>query len=148
MSPSAHSRIIKEAAQRLGFDHCGMARADFLEQEAPRLEQWLAGNMHGNMHYMQKWFDLRLDPRKLVPGAKSVVSLLVNYYPKESTLSETAPKISRYAYGNDYHFVIKDKLKLLLEKYRKKSVTYTDDALWIQRLCLKERGRLKAAWDG
>lgn len=120
MSPSAYTRILKETAQRLGFDYCGISRADFLEQEAPRLEQWLTGNMHGKMHYMEKWFDLRLDPRKLVPGAKSVVSLLVNYYPRESTLSQSAPKISRYAYGKDYHVVIKDKLKLLLEEIQEK----------------------------
>src|SRR5690242_10292012 len=109
MTASMHSRLIKETAHRLGFGHCGIARADFLEEEAPRLEQWLAGNMHGKMHYMEKWLDLRLDPRKLVPGAKSVVSLLVNYYPQDSNLSETYPKISRYAYGKDYHVVIKDK---------------------------------------
>lgn len=120
MSPSAYTRIIKEAAQRLGFNYCGIARADFLEEEAPRLEQWLAQNMHGKMHYMEKWFDLRLDPRKLVSGAKSVVSLLINYYPDESTLSQTAPKISRYAYGKDYHVVIKDKLKILLEEIQEK----------------------------
>jgi len=120
MSPSANTRIIKSAAQRLGFDYCGIARAGFLEQEAPRLEQWLTGNMHGQMHYMEKWFDLRLDPRKLVPGARSVVSLLVNYYPRQSTLSQVAPKISRYAYGKDYHTVIKDKLKLLLQEIEEK----------------------------
>lgn len=120
MSASAYTRLIKNEAHRLGFDYCGIARADFLEEEAPRLEQWLAGNMHGKMHYMEKWFDLRLDPRKLVPGAKSVVSLLVNYYPAESTLSQTAPKISRYAYGKDYHTVIKDKLKLLLNEIQEK----------------------------
>jgi len=120
MSPSAHTRIVKEAAQRLGFDYCGIARADFLEEEALRLEQWLAGNMHGKMHYMENWFDLRLDPRKLVPSAKSVVSLLVNYYPQKSTLSEVAPKISRYAYGKDYHVVIKDKMKELLQTIEEK----------------------------
>lgn len=114
MSASVNTGIIKGAARRLGFDYCGISKADFLEEEAPRLEQWLAGNMHGKMHYMEKWFDLRLDPRKLVPGAKSVVSLLVNYYPEDSSLSQTSPKISRYAYGKDYHVVIKDKLKLLL----------------------------------
>jgi epoxyqueuosine reductase len=118
MSPPAYTRLIKQAAHRLGFDYCGIASADFLEEEAPRLEQWLTKNMHGKMHYMEKWFDLRLDPRKLMPGAKSVVSLLVNYYPDESTLSETAPKISRYAYGKDYHVVVKDKLQILLEELR------------------------------
>lgn len=121
MSLSANTRFIKEAAHRLGFAHCGIAKADFLEEEAPRLEQWLAGNMHGKMHYMEKWFDLRLDPRKLVPGAKSVVSLLVNYYPKESSLSQTVPKISRYAYGKDYHKVIKDKLQMLLHEIHEKA---------------------------
>jgi epoxyqueuosine reductase len=108
-----NSQLIKNEALRLGFDFCGIAKADFLEEEAPRLEQWLLQNMHGRMKYMENYFDKRLDPRKLVEGAKSVISLLYNYYPEEA-LSETAPKISKYAYGKDYHFVIKDKLRELL----------------------------------
>lgn len=100
-------------AKRLGFLSCGISQAGFLEEEAPRLEKWLNQNMHGEMYYMENHFDKRLDPTKLVTGAKSVISLLLNYYPKESQTDETY-KISKYAYGTDYHFVIKDKLKRLL----------------------------------
>ena len=98
---------------RLGFSHVGISEAGFLEKEAPRLEQWLSNNMHGKMSYMERYFDKRLDPRLLVDGAKSVISLLLNYYP-EKEQQAGAPKISRYAYGKDYHIVIKDKLKLLM----------------------------------
>lgn len=93
---------------------CGVSRAVFLEEEAPRLEAWLTANMNGEMRYMENHFDKRLDPRLLVDDAKSVISLLLNYYPSEKQEDKTAPKISRYAYGTDYHFVIKDKLKELL----------------------------------
>jgi epoxyqueuosine reductase len=110
---SYHTRLIKEEATRLGFDFCGIAKADFLEEEAPRLEQWLLQNMHGKMKYMENYFDKRLDPRKLVDGAKSVISLLYNYYPAETL--PPAPKISRYAYGKDYHIVIKEKMKELMD---------------------------------
>ena len=96
---------------------CGVSKAGFLEQEAPRLEDWLNKNRNGEMHYMENHFDKRLDPTLLVPGAKSVVSLLLNYYPEE-TQREDAYKISKYAYGTDYHFVIKDKLKEFLEAIR------------------------------
>ena len=98
----------------LGFLSCGISRAEFLEQEAPRLEKWLNKNYHGHMAYMENHFDKRLDPRLLVDGAKSVISLLLNYYPSEQQNPESY-KISKYAYGEDYHFVIKDKLKSLLQ---------------------------------
>tara|TARA_R110002051_G_scaffold70413_4_gene126709 strand:+ start:5022 stop:5954 length:933 start_codon:yes stop_codon:yes gene_type:complete len=109
-----YTKLIKDEAQRLGFMSCGISKAGFLEQEAPRLESWLNKNMHGEMAYMENHFDKRLDPTLLVPGAKSVVSLLLNYYPDEKQ-REDAYKISKYAYGTDYHFVIKDKLKELLD---------------------------------
>jgi epoxyqueuosine reductase len=109
-----HTQLIKAEAKRLGFDYCGISKAEFLEEEAPRLEQWLNKGMHGQMAYMQNYFDERLDPRLLVPGAKSVISLLLNYYPTEKQIQANAPKISKYAYGTDYHFVIKEKLKSLL----------------------------------
>ncbi|TZF84560.1 tRNA epoxyqueuosine(34) reductase QueG [Pedobacter sp. BS3] len=109
---SAHSKFIKEKANELGFFFCGIAKADFLETEAPRLENWLKNDYHGEMSYMENHFDKRLDPRKLVEGAKSVISLALNYYPGEQQLSDL--KISKYAYGEDYHFVIKDKLFQLL----------------------------------
>lgn len=110
---STYTQLIKTEANRLGFLSCGISKAGFLEEEAHRLEKWLNQNRHGEMQYMQNHFDKRLDPTKLVPGAKSVISLLLNYYPKE-TQNEDTYKISKYAYGADYHFVIKDKLKQLL----------------------------------
>jgi epoxyqueuosine reductase len=109
------ANLIKTEAKRLGFLSCGISKAQFLEEEAPRLEKWLSNNMHGKMHYMENHFDKRLDPTKLVEGSKSVISLLLNYYPSEEQKDKTAPKISKYAYGIDYHFVIKNKLKQLLE---------------------------------
>ncbi|MCZ8284441.1 MAG: DUF1730 domain-containing protein, partial [Bacteroidia bacterium] len=108
-----YTSIIKQEAKRLGFDFCGISKAEFLEEEAPRLESWLKQNRHGKMEYMENHFDKRLDPRLLVEGARSVVSLLYNYYP-EQTQHPDAPKISKYAYGFDYHEVIKDKLKEFL----------------------------------
>tara|TARA_R100000306_G_scaffold5939_7_gene8319 strand:+ start:9977 stop:10900 length:924 start_codon:yes stop_codon:yes gene_type:complete len=108
-----HTQLIKTEANRLGFLSCGISKADFLEEEAPRLETWLKQNMHGEMGYMENYFDKRLDPTKLVPGSKSVISLLLNYFPSEEQ-NEESYKISKYAYGRDYHFVIKDKLKQLL----------------------------------
>lgn len=108
-----HSVFIKKEAKRLGFDFCGISKAEFLTEEAPRLEKWLKENKHGEMKYMENYFDKRLDPRLLVDGAKSVVSLLFNYYPEQTQVTE-APKISKYAYGKDYHEVIKDKLNEFL----------------------------------
>ena len=108
-----YTQLIKTEAKRLGFLSCGISKAQFLEEEAPRLEKWLNKNMHGQMSYMQNHFDKRLDPTKLVEDSKSVVSLLLNYYP-EQTQTEGSYKLSKYAYGTDYHFVIKDKLKQLL----------------------------------
>jgi len=113
-SKSKHTDLIKTEAKRLGFLSCGISKAEFLETEAPRLEKWLSNNMHGEMHYMENHFDKRLDPTKLVEGSKSVVSLLLNYFPSEIQKDKSAPKISKYAYGTDYHFIIKDKLKSLL----------------------------------
>jgi epoxyqueuosine reductase len=113
ISKLKYSKIIKAEAKNLGFLSCGISKAEFLEEEAPRLEQWLNQNMHGEMRYMENHFDKRLDPTILVPGAKSVVSLLLNYYPQEE-LSKSSFKLSKYAYGKDYHFVIKDKLRSLL----------------------------------
>lgn len=108
-----HTHIIKAEAKRLGFDFCGISKAGFLEEEAPRLEAWLKSSMHGKMEYMENHFDKRLDPTLLVEGAKSVVSLLYNYYPEQRQNAE-APKISKYAFGKDYHEVIKEKLKEFL----------------------------------
>ncbi|MEQ9188236.1 MAG: tRNA epoxyqueuosine(34) reductase QueG [Cryomorphaceae bacterium] len=109
----ARSEWVRNTALSLGFLDCKMAKADRLEQEEAFLEQWLSEQKHGEMDYMSKHFDLRVDPRKLVPGAKSVIVLSVNYYPDE-VLSGEGPKLSKYAYGRDYHKVIKKKLKKLL----------------------------------
>jgi len=110
---SEYTSFIKSEAQRLGFMSCGISKAGFLEEEAPRLEKWLKENRHGQMQYMENHFDKRLDPTLLVDDAKSVISLLLNYYPGETQTDESY-KISKYAYGQDYHFVIKEKLKELL----------------------------------
>ena len=110
-----HTNLIKTEAKRLGFLSCGISKAEFLENEAPRLEKWLNNNMHGEMQYMENHFDKRLDPTKLVEGSKSVISLLLNYYPAQEQTDKIAPKISKYAYGKDYHFVIKEKLKDLMD---------------------------------
>ncbi|GHB45970.1 tRNA epoxyqueuosine(34) reductase QueG [Mongoliitalea lutea] len=114
-----YAALIKKQAQELGFAYCGIAKADFLEEEAPKLEAWLNQNYHGQMAYMANHFDKRLDPRLLVDGAKTVISLVYNYYP-ESRLPEGPEdlKIAKYAYGQDYHHVIKDKLKLFLENLK------------------------------
>lgn len=108
-----YSQTIKNHAKRLGFLSCGIAKADFLEEEAPRLEAWLQNGYHGEMHYMANHFDKRLDPRLLVDGAKSVISLSYNYFP-EKIQEEGSYKLAKYAYGEDYHHVIKNKLFELL----------------------------------
>lgn len=108
-----YTKFIKAEAKRLGFLSCGISKAEFLETEAPRLENWLNNNMNGQMQYMENHFDKRLDPTKLVEGSKSVISLILNYFPSQVQNTESY-KLSKYAYGTDYHFVIKDKLKELL----------------------------------
>ena len=108
-----YSQFIKNEAKRLGFLNCGIAKAAFLETEAPRLEAWLNNGYQGSMTYMENHFDKRLDPRLLVDDAKSIVSLSFNYYPSQFQNSESY-KISKYAYGQDYHHVIKSKLRALL----------------------------------
>ncbi|GAB4127850.1 MAG: tRNA epoxyqueuosine(34) reductase QueG [Raineya sp.] len=113
-----YSLLIKQKAKALGFDFCGIAQANFLEQEASRLEKWLKEQMQGEMSYMANHFDKRLDPRLLVEGAKSVISVLLNYFPKEDLAQNDNFKISKYAYGIDYHFVLKEKLKDLLAYIR------------------------------
>ena len=108
-----YTQLIKAEAHRLGFLSCGISKAGFLEDEAPRLENWLNNQMYGQMSYMENHFDKRLNPTLLVDVAKSVISLLLNYYPSELQ-NEDSYKISKYAYGQDYHHVIKEKLKELL----------------------------------
>ena len=113
-----YAQFIKREAKALGFLSCGIAKAGFLEEEAPKLEEWLRQGRHGQMKYMENHFDKRLNPTLLVPGAKSVITLLFNYYSEEKQQDASAPKISQYAYGEDYHHVIKQKLRQLLERLR------------------------------
>ena len=117
MNADRYKSFIKQKANELGFFYCGFSTAGFLVDEAPKLERWLSEGLHGKMTYMENHFDKRLDPTKLVEGSNSVISLLLNYYPSESQ-TENAPKISKYAYGEDYHLVIKDKLKSLVESMK------------------------------
>ena len=109
-----HTILVKQVADDLGFEYCGIARAVKLDDDARRLESWLNKGMHGSMTYMERYFDLRIDPMKLVPGARSVITLLLNYFPKTEQRND-APKISKYAYGKDYHEVIREKLNQFLE---------------------------------
>ncbi|MDO4224483.1 MAG: tRNA epoxyqueuosine(34) reductase QueG [Bergeyella zoohelcum] len=106
-----YAALIKEKAQKFGFQSCGISKAEFLEEDAPRLEAYLKNNQHGEMRYMENYFDKRLDPRLLVEGSKSVVSLSYNYFPDEKIETLDNFKISKYAYGQDYHDVIKDILR-------------------------------------
>lgn len=110
------TQFIKSLATQLGFSFCGISKAGYLEKEAPRLEEWLKRGYQGSMSYLENHFDKRLDPTLLVPDAKSVISLIYNYYPEKDLVqgNTDALKIAKYAYGEDYHFVIKDKLKTFL----------------------------------
>ncbi|HEX9510321.1 MAG TPA: tRNA epoxyqueuosine(34) reductase QueG [Puia sp.] len=137
MLKNNHTNLIKQWTRDLGFEHCGIARAEVLDDDARRLESWLNKGMNGSMAYMENYFDIRIDPSRLVPGAKSVITLLLNYFPGEVALREagpkegaprvtsreadpreTAPRVAKYAYGKDYHEVIRDKLKKLLVQIR------------------------------
>lgn len=108
-----HTKLVKFFAAQLSFSYCGIAKAERLDDDAKRLEAWLNKSMHGTMQYMENYFDARVDPTKLVPGAKSVITLMLNYFPSAKQIAD-APKISKYAYGNDYHEVIRSKLTELM----------------------------------
>lgn len=118
-TPEERSRMVKELAARLGFDFCGIAQAEFLEDDARRLETWLNKGMHGKMSYLERNFEKRVDPRLLVDGAKSVITLMLNYYPEKESITDGI-KISKYAYGEDYHEVIRAKLNELLASLAEK----------------------------
>jgi len=139
-----YTHQIKTEASRLGFSFCGVSKAGFLDEEAPHLESWLNNNMHGDMYYMGNNFDKRLDPTKLVDGSKSVISLLFNYFPEE-TQREDSFHISKYAYGEDYHFVIKHKLKDIIHFINDNigeidSRVFTDSAPVLERAWAKKSG--------
>lgn len=144
-----HTRYIQQKAHELGFFYCGISKADFLTEEAKQLEDWLKNDYHGKMSYMENHFDKRLDPRLLVDDAKSVVTLLLNYYPEEKQ-DQDAPKISKYAYGKDYHFVIKDKLKAFMQDIQKEigevsGRVFVDSAPVMDKAWAKKSG---AGWMG
>ncbi len=148
---SKYTALVKRKAKELGFSFCGISRAEFLEEEAPRLEQWLREQRHGEMKWMENYFDKRLDPRKLVDGAKTVISLLVNYYPEKKQDETAFYKISKYAYGRDYHFILKEKCALLMEELKKEigdfsGRVFTDsapvmDKVWAQKSGLGWQGK-------
>lgn len=145
-----HTSLIKQKAHELGFDEVGIAKADFLEDQASKLDNWLNQNHHGEMAYMANHFDLRLDPRKLVPGAKSVVSLSFNYFTEEKQQDPKAPKISKYAYGRDYHKVVRKKLKQLLRFVQEEigevgGRVFVDSAPVMERVWAQKSG---IAWIG
>jgi len=119
MNSEKNTLLIKQKAFELGFSHVGISKASFLDDEAKKLEIWLNNNHHGKMNYMENYFDLRTDPRKLVDDAKSVITVLLNYYTDKQQKDKTAPKISKYAYGKDYHYIIRDKLNTLCDFIKK-----------------------------
>lgn len=134
-----NTKLIKSKAIDLGFSSCGISKATFLKEEVIRFEKWLKNNMHGKMYYMQNHFDKRLDPRLLLDNAKSVISLLYNYYPNEIISSDNNYIISKYAYGQDYHIIIKEKLKHLIQFINKEignvnARTFTDTAPLLEKV--------------
>lgn len=146
-----HKNIVKLTAQKCGFDFCGISKADFLEEEAPLLENWLNKNYNGKMAYMANQFDKRLDPRKLVEGAKSVITVILNYFPEERLPEgENDIKISKYAYGTDYHFIMKDKLKSMFAEIQAQigdieGRVFVDSAPVMDKAWAKKSG---AGWMG
>lgn len=145
-----HTKIIKKKAEKFGFQSCGISKAEFLEEEAPRLESWLKNNFHGEMRYMENHFDKRLNPKLLVNGSKSVISLSYNYFPKEEISTLENFKISKYAYGEDYHEVIKSILRDMIAElqdeigefgYR----VFVDSAPVLERAWARKSG---IAWVG
>lgn len=133
-----NSSFIKQVASELGFSFCGISKADFLEAEAPKLEEWLKRGYHGKMGYLENHFEKRLDPTKLVPGAKSVVSLVYNYYPEKDRASNNKPKIAKYAYGQDYHFVVKEKLKEFMSRLQEE-IGEVDGRVFVDSAPVHER---------
>lgn len=145
-----NTTLIKKKALDLGFFYCGISEADFLKEEAPRLEEWLKRSYNGKMGYMENHFDKRLDPRILVDGAKSVITLLLNYYPEEKQPETDAPKISKYAYGEDYHFIIKDKLKEFIA-YIQETIGEVDGRAFVDSAPVMDKAWAKrsgAGWMG
>ncbi|HEY8934570.1 MAG TPA: tRNA epoxyqueuosine(34) reductase QueG, partial [Cyclobacteriaceae bacterium] len=145
MQKEKSTAFIKTRAIELGFSFCGISKAEFLADEAPKLEAWLKRNYQGKMSYLENHFDKRLDPTLLVPGAKSVVSLIYNYYPQQNLEQPNEFKVAKYAYGEDYHFVVKDKLKILLDDIQREigevqGRAFVDSAPVMERAWAKRSG--------
>lgn len=145
MQPAKYTHLVKQVATELGFSFCGISKAEFLKEEAPQLEAWLKRGYQGKMSYLENHFDKRLDPTLLVPGAKSVVSLIYNYFPEKDLGAEGSLKIAKYAYGEDYHFVVKDKLKIFLERLQAEAGeingrAFVDSAPVMERAWAKRSG--------
>jgi epoxyqueuosine reductase len=144
------TNFVKATAHKLGFSFCGVSKAEFLSEEAPRLEAWLRKGYQGKMTYLENYFDKRLDPTLLIPGARSVVSLLYNYFPAKDLSEPGEFKIAKYAYGEDYHFVIKEKLRLLMDDIREavgqvEGRAFVDSAPVMERAWAKRSG---VGWIG
>ena len=139
------TEFVKTTASRLGFTFCGISKAEFLHEEAPRLEEWLRRGYQGKMNYLENYFDKRLDPTLLVANAKSVVSVLYNYYPEKELGDEGSYKVAKYAYGEDYHFIIKDKLRVFMDEIQQKigavsGRAFVDSAPVMERAWAKKSG--------
>ena len=146
-STQNHALLIKQKALELGFAECGISEAKALEEEREPLQKWLAEDMHGNMGYMARNLEMRLDPSKLEEGAKSVISVLINYFPSQKQIDPTAPVISKYAYGRDYHFVVKEKLNNLLI-YIQSEISQCSGRAFVDSAPIMERSLAKAAGLG
>ncbi len=147
MTVEDHSRLIREEAHRLGFNFVGIAKAERLDEEARRLAQWLNQGAHGTMHWMENHFDKRIDPTLLVPGAKSVISLVYNYHNPKRQTDPQAPRISQYAYGEDYHFLLKRKLKDLL-KFIRHEIGEVNGRVFVDSAPVMERDWARRAGNG
>src|SRR5258706_7041797 len=149
-STSQRTQFIKSTAQELGFTFCGISKAEILNEEAPKVEEWLKRGYQGKMSYLENYFDKRLDPTLLVPGAKSVISLVYNYYPKKDLARKGQFKIAKYAYGEDYHFVIKEKLNQFMDSIHQhvgdvQGRAFVDSAPVMERAWAKKGG---VGWVG
>lgn len=145
MNTAQHTAIVKATAAELGFSFCGIAKAEFLKEEAPLLEEWLRRGYQGKMGYLENHFDKRLDPTKLVPGARSVVSVIYNYFPAKNISAHDNLKIAKYAYGEDYHLVIREKLQLFMQRIQERignvqGRAFVDSAPVMERAWAKRSG--------
>jgi len=145
LSSFKNTQLIKKEALRLGFVNCGIAKAEKLEEEAIHLEDWLNRKMNGTMGYMENYFDERVDPTRLVNGAKSIISLLYNYHSSKTQEDPTAPKIATFAYGTDYHFVVKDKLKSLIDSIHQ-NIGEVNGRVFVDSAPILEKAWAKKEW--